>query len=84
MKSVGASGITEFIKSNTGCDTDYFIVIQEVIQGEVGSTAGITADCPEWGIYREGFREILHLPNQYVKRIAFYVSGKLSTHNFLK
>lgn len=64
MKSVESSGITGLIKSNTGCDADYFMVIPEVIQEKVGSTTSITADCPERGIYIEGFREILHLPNQ--------------------
>lgn len=39
---VNTPGITKVIKSNTGCDTDYFMVIPEVIQARVGSTAGIT------------------------------------------
>lgn len=53
MKSVEASGITEFIKSNTGCDTDYFMVIPEVIQRKAGITTGITDNCPRKGhIYR--------------------------------
>lgn len=58
MKSVEASGITGFIKSNTGCDTDYFMVIPKVIQARAGNTAGNTDNCPERGIYKEGFREI--------------------------
>ena len=44
---VNTPGITKVIKSNTGCDTDYFMVIPEVIQMGVGSTTGITDNCPE-------------------------------------
>ena len=39
---VNTPGSTKVIKSNTGCDTDYFMVIPEVIQARVGNTAGIT------------------------------------------
>ena len=35
------------------------MVIPVVRQEDAGSTQGITDNCPEWGIYREGFREIL-------------------------
>lgn len=40
------------------------MVIPVVRQEDAGSTQGITDNCPEWGIYREGFRGISHPPNQ--------------------
>lgn len=43
------------------------MVIPVVRQEDAGSTQGITDNCPEWGIYREGFRGISHPPNQILK-----------------
>ena len=40
------------------------MVIPTVIQVGASSTADITNNCPEWGIYVEGFRGISHPPNQ--------------------
>ena len=38
FRQTGVFDYTKVIKSNTGCDTDYFMVIPVVIQAEAGIT----------------------------------------------